>query len=132
MVGQHRSPQRLAPPEPTDDDVELADWLRAFSTDHLRWGWRRAFKQLRREGHQVNTKRVQRVWRAEGLKVPYKKAKKRLTGVGTAVGKMCPIVPNALWAMDFQFDTTVDGRTLKLLNVIDEFTRGALRSTSDG
>jgi putative transposase len=41
--------------------------------------------------------------------VPYKKSKKRLTGVGTAVGPMCPIVPDALWAMDFQFDTTTDG-----------------------
>ena len=126
VVGQHRSTQRLAPPAPTDDDVELATWLRAFSTDRPRWGWRRAYKQLRREGHKVNSKRVQRIWRAEGLKVPYKKSKKRLTGVGTAVGRMCPIVPDALWAMDFQFDVTTDGRMLKLLNVIDEFTREAL------
>lgn len=44
-------------------------------------------------------------------------------GIGVAVGAMCPIVPNALWAMDFQFDTTVDGRTIKLLNVVDEYTR---------
>ena len=126
VVGQHRSTQRLAPPAPTDDDVELATWLRAFSTERPRWGWRRAFKQLRREGHKVNSKRVQRIWREEGLKVPYKKAKKRLTGVGTAVGRMCPIVPDALWAIDFQFDVTTDGRMLKLLNVIDEFTREAL------
>ncbi len=41
--------------------------------------------------------------------MPYKKSKKRLTGAGTAVGPMCPIVPDALWAMDFQFDTTTDG-----------------------
>ena len=59
----------------------------------------------------------------KGLKVPYKRRKKRLTGIGSHVGAMCPIRPNALWAMDFQFDVTVDGRTLKLLNVIDEFTR---------
>ena len=45
------------------------------------------------------------------------------TGLGTHVGAMCPIVPNALWALDFQFDTTIDGRTLKMLNVIDEYTR---------
>jgi putative transposase len=55
--------------------------------------------------------------------VPYKRRKKRLTGVGTHVGAMCPIRPNALWAMDFQFDVTVDGRTIKLLNVIDDYTR---------
>ena len=52
--------------------------------------------------------------------------KKRLTGIGVAVGAMSPIRPNVIWAMDFQFDTTADGRTLKMLNVIDEFTREAL------
>jgi hypothetical protein len=52
--------------------------------------------------------------------------RKRLTGIGVAVGAMSPIRPNAIWAMDFQFDTTADGRTLKMLNVIDEFTREAL------
>ena len=62
--------------------------------------------------------------------MPCKRRKKRLTGIGSHVGAMCPIRPNALWAMDFQFDTTVDGRTLKLLNVIDEFTRDAPRSSS--
>jgi len=123
VVGQHRSTQRLNPPAPSDDEAELRAWLRAFSLERPRWGWRRAYKQLRREGRQVNAKRVQRLWRAEGLKVPYKRRKKRLVGVGTAVGAMCPIRPNVLWAMDFQFDTTVDGRTLKLLNVVDEFTR---------
>ena len=45
------------------------------------------------------------------------------TGVGVTVGQMCPIGPDVLWALDFQFDTTVDGKTLKLLNVVDEFTR---------
>ncbi len=71
----------------------------------------------------VNDKRIQRLWRQEGLKVPYRKRKKPHRGIGTAVGAMCPIAPNALWAMDFQFDTTADGRTLKLLNVVDEYTR---------
>lgn len=74
----------------------------------------------------MNNKRVRRLWRDEGLRVPNKKRKKRLTGIGTHVGAMCPIVPNALWALDFQFDVTADGRTLKMLNVIDEFTREAL------
>jgi putative transposase len=66
---------------------------------------------------------VQRLWREEGLRVPYKKRKKPHRGIGTAVGAMCPIRPNVLWALDFQFDTTVDNRTLKLLNVVDEYTR---------
>jgi putative transposase len=123
VVGQHRSTQRLDPPVASDDEAELRAWLRAFSTERPRWGWRRAAKQLRREGRRVNNKRVHRLWREEGLKVPYRKRKKPHRGIGTHVGAMCPIAPNALWALDFQFDTTVDGRTLKLLNVVDEFTR---------
>jgi putative transposase len=123
VVGQHRSTQRLDPPVPTDEEAELRAWLREFSTERPRWGWRRAAKQLRREGRRINNKRVHRLWREEGLKVPYRKRKKPHRGIGTHVGAMCPIAPNALWALDFQFDTTVDGRTLKLLNVVDEFTR---------
>jgi putative transposase len=123
VVGQHRSTQRLDPPGPTDEEAELRAWLRAFSTERPRWGWRRAAKQLRRERRRVNNKRVHRLWREEGLKVPYRKRKKPHRGIGTHVGAMCPIAPNALWALDFQFDTTVDGRILKLLNVVDEFTR---------
>lgn len=123
VVGQHRSTQRLAPPPPTDDEVELRAWLRAFAMRRPRWGWRRAYKELRREGRRVNAKRVQRLWRDEGLRVPAKKRKKRHVGIGTAMGAMCPIVPNALWAMDFQFDTTADGHTLKFFNLVDEFTR---------
>jgi putative transposase len=71
----------------------------------------------------VNDKRIQRLWRQEGLRVPYRKRKKPHRGIGIAVGAMSPIAPNALWALDFQFDVTVDGRILKLLNVIDEYTR---------
>jgi putative transposase len=123
VVGQHRSTQRLDPPAPADDEAELREWLRAFFKERPRWGWRRAAKALRREGRKINDKRVQRLWREEGLRVPYKKRKKRMVGIGSAVGAMCPIAPNALWALDFQFDVTVDGRTLKLLNVVDEKTR---------
>jgi hypothetical protein len=83
-------------------------------------------KRLSRAGCQVNDKRVRRLWREEGLRVPQRRRKKRLTGVGVVVGAMSPIRPNVIWALDFQFDTTADGRTLKMLNVIDEFTREAL------
>ncbi len=64
--------------------------------------------------------------REQGLRVPQQRRKKRLSGVGVQVGAMCPIGPNVLWALDFQFDTLADGRTIKMLNVIDEFTREAL------
>lgn len=54
---------------------------------------------------------------------PTGSARSLTAAVGTAVGAMCPIRPNALWALDFQFDVTADGRTLKLLNIVDEYTR---------
>jgi putative transposase len=123
VVGQHRSTQRLARSAARDDDRALREFLRVFSTQRPRWGWRRAAKAARREGWRVNNKRIQRLWREEGLRVPYRKRKKPHRGIGTAVGAMCPIAPNALWALDFQFDTTDDNRTLKLLNIVDEFTR---------
>ena len=131
VVGLHRSTMRLAPPPMSTEEAELRAWLRKFSTDRPRWGWRRAAKMARRAGWQVNNKRIRRLWREEGLRVPQRRKKKRLTGIGAAVGAMSPIRPNVIWAMDFQFDTTADGRTLKMLNVIDEFTREALAITVD-
>jgi putative transposase len=123
VVGQHRSTQRLPPPVVSDEEQFLRGYLREFSKKRPRWGWRRAAKQLRREGWRVNNKRIQRLWRDEGLKVPYRKRKKPHRGIGAPVGAMSPIAPNALWALDFQFDTTDDNRTIKLLNIVDEFTR---------
>ena len=126
VVGQNRSTQRLAVPLPSDDEQELRRWLVKFSKDNPRWGWKRAFQHLLREGWRVNPKRVQRLWRVEGLKVPYRKRKKPLRGVGVHIGAMSPIRPNAIWAMDFQFDQTRDGKQLKLLNIQDIFTRECL------
>lgn len=126
VVGQHRSTQRLAPPVPSDEEAQLRDFLRDFSKQRPRWGWRRAAVAARQAGWQVNNKRIRRLWRDEGLRVPQRRRKKRLCGIGAPVGAMCPIRPDALWAMDFQFDTTTDGRTLKMLNVIDEHTRECL------
>ena len=104
VVGQHRSTQRLEVTLPTDDEQELRRWLVQFAKDHPRFGWKRAYQHRRREGHRVNKKRIQRLWRVEGLKVPYRKRKKPLRGLGVHVGAMSPIKPNAIWAMDFQFD----------------------------
>jgi putative transposase len=126
VVDLHRSTMRLAPSPMSSEEVELRAWLRKFSTDRPRWGWRRAAKMARRAGWAANNKRIRRLWREEGLRVPQRRRKKRLTGIGVTVGAMSPIRPNVIWAMDFQFDTTADGRTLKMLNVIDEFTREAL------
>jgi transposase InsO family protein len=76
--------------------------------------------------HRRSAGGIRRLWRDEGLPVPQRRKKNRLTGIGVAVGVMSPIRPNVIWAMDFQLDTTADGRTLKMLNVIDGFTREAL------
>ena len=126
VTDQPRSTQRLPPPAPSDEELALRAFLRDFSRRRPRWGWRRAATEARAAGWVVNNKRIHRLWRAEGLRVPYRKRKKPLRGIGVAVGAFSPIRPNVVWALDFQFDQTADGRTLKLLNVIDEYTRECL------
>jgi putative transposase len=69
VVGQQRATQRNAPSAPSDDEMALRAWLRAFSLSRPRWGWRRAAVMARAQGWRVNNKRIQRLWRAEGLKV---------------------------------------------------------------
>jgi putative transposase len=126
VVDQPRSTQRLAPPVPGDTELALRAFLRDFSRRRPRWGWRRAATAARKAGWAVNNKRIHRLWRSEGLRVPYRKRKKPLRGIGVALGAFSPIRPNVVWALDFQFDQTADGRMLKLLNVIDEYTRECL------
>jgi putative transposase len=90
-------------------------------------GYRRAHHRLREEGWEVNRKRVQRLWREEGLRVPLRRRKRRRLGDSTVpAGRLRAERPNHVWAFDFQFDQTADGRALKLLNIVDEFTREAL------
>ena len=75
----------------------------------------------------MNRKRVQRVWREEGLRVPVRRRKRRRLGESTVPAKrLVAERPDQVWAFDFQFDQTADGRVIKLLNVVDEFTREAL------
>ena len=82
---------------------------------------------LRELGWEVNRKRVQRLWREEGLRVPQRKRKRRRLGESTVPAERLRAErPNHVWAFDFQFDQTADGRALKLLNIVDEFTRESL------
>ena len=75
----------------------------------------------------MNRKKIQRLWREEGLRVPQRKRKRQRLGESTVPAKRLRAErPNHVWALDFQFDTTSDGRTLKLLHVVDEYTREAL------
>ena len=126
IVGQHRSTQRREPCIAADD-AALRARLRKFSEDRPRWGYRRAHAQLREEGWQVNRKRVQRLWREEGLRVPARRRKRQRLGDSTVPAKrLAAERPDHVWALDFQFDQTGDGRILKLLHIVDEFTREAL------
>jgi putative transposase len=129
LVGQHRSTQRLPAPVRRPAEEQLRRRLREIARQHTRWGYRRAAVQLRREGFEVNHKRVQRLWRQEGLRVP-QKARKRRRGHSSEQGgaRRRAARPREVWALDFQFDATNDGRQLKCLNVVDEFTRQALAS----
>ena len=76
VVGQHRSTQRYEPIR-AEDDVALRARLREISVERPRWGYRRAHHRLREEGWSVNRKRVQRLWREEGLRVPVQRRKRR-------------------------------------------------------
>lgn len=126
VVGQHRSTQRHEPVRAADD-AALRSELRKFSKDRPRWGYRRAHHHLRELGWEVNRKRVQRLWREEGLRVPQRRRKRRRLGASTVPGERLRAErPNQVWAFDFQFDQTADGRVIKLLNIVDEFTRESL------
>jgi putative transposase len=125
VVGQHRSTQRMASRPPSDQDKRLRRRLRTIAREHPRWGWRMAHRLLRRDGQLVNHKRIRRLWREEGLRRPVSCRKRRRTRLDTPV-RLGADYPNHVWALDFQFDETADGRRLKLLNVVDEYTRQAL------
>ena len=101
--------------------------LRKVSRDRPRWGYRRAHALLLEEGWCLNRKRTQRLWREEGLRVPQRRRKRQRLGESTVpADRLAAERPDHVWALDFQFDQTADGRILKLLHVVDEFTREAL------
>jgi putative transposase len=131
IAGQHRSSQRHQPVEP-DRDRALREELRQFSRAHPRWGYRRAHAQLRQQGWTVSRKAVQRRWREEGLRVPVRRRKRQRLGASTTpADRLAAEHPNHVWALDYQFDQTTDGRILKLLNVVDEHSREALAIAVD-
>ncbi len=101
--------------------------MRGISRRRPRWGYRRAHQLLLEQGWQLNRKRTQRLWREEGLRVPQRRRKRQRLGDSTVpADRLRAAAPDHVWALDFQFDQTADGRILKLLHVVDEFTREAL------
>lgn len=126
MVGQHRSTQRYLA-QPSEEEQQLVKEIHDLARSHPRFGYRRITALLRRAGWAVNRKRVQRLWRQEGLRVPKKQRKKRRLGSSAnACTRRKATRPNQVWTWDFVFDRTEDGRPLKFLTVVDEFTRECL------
>ena len=110
-----------------DENALTAQILRLASC-YGRYGYRRITALLRRDGWRVNHKRVERLWRREGLKVPKKQRKRGRIWLndGSCV-RLRPTHANHVWSYDFVLDRTKDGKALRLLTVIDEFTRESLR-----
>ena len=126
LAGQHRSTQRHEPVV-VGDDAALRAALRRISRERPRWGYRRAHQLLLTDGWVLNIKRTRRVWREEGLRVPRKRRKRLRLGESTVpAARLRAKAPDHVWAIDFQWDQTADGHNLKLLHVVDEFTREAL------
>lgn len=126
VIGQPRSTQRYAT-KARDGEKPLVAKMLELVLRHPRYGYRRVWALLRREGFRVNVKRVYRLWRKEGLRVPQKQHKKRRLGCsanGCVRHRAAHI--NHVWCYDFVSDQTTDGRTLKFLTLEDEYTREAL------
>ena len=123
VLGQHRSTQRKAPIR-ADDEAALTADIVALALQYGRYGTRRITAMLRGAGWVVNHKRVERIWRWEGLKVPQKQPKRaRLWLNDGSCLRLRPQYPNHVWSYDFVEDRTHDKRKVRMLNVIDEFTR---------
>ena len=126
-LGQHRSTQRKTP-QGRDDEQRLTADIVELARQYGRYGYRKIAELLRTTaGWVVNDKRVERVWRREGLKVPAKQPKRgRLWLADGSCIRLRPEHRNHVWSYDFVEDRTHDGRKYRMLNVIDEFTHECL------
>jgi transposase InsO family protein len=123
VLEQPRMTQRYKPKQPDRDKLLIAA-MKRFAVKYPRYGYRFITAKLRQDGWQVNHKRVQRIWRKEGLQVPYRrKIKKSLGSSENACFVKKAEFINHVWTYDFIEDRTEDGRKLKFLTVLDEYTR---------
>ena len=126
VLGQPRSTQRRHLKTP-DDEAALTAAIVRLATRYGRYGYRRIREMLVTEGWRVNVKRVYRIWRREGLKVPSKQPKRgRLWLNDGSCIRLRPERPNHVWSYDFVQERTQDGRAFRMLVVLDEFTRRCL------
>ncbi|UWR05730.1 IS3 family transposase [Ruegeria conchae] len=126
VLKQHRSTQRKLPKGRADEKRLVADMIE-LARQYGRYGYRRIAALLRDAGWQVNDKRVERLWRREGLKVPMKQPKKgRLWLNDGSCVRLRPEHRNHVWSYDFVHCRTDDGKAFRTLNVIDEYSRECL------
>ena len=126
VLGQARATQRHRA-RIADDEEALTRAIVRLAERFGRYGYRRVTALLRREGWQVNHKRVERIWRREGLRVPQKQPKRgRLWLNDGSCIRLRPSRRNHVWSYDFVEDRTHDGRKLRMLTVIDEYSRECL------
>ncbi len=121
---QPRSTQRYAPARADDEALVIGDMLEIVRRNP-RYGTPRVTRELRRRGWRINHKRVERLWRQEGLKVPQRprKRRRRLGCSANGITRVRAEKPNAVWTWDFVFDRLDNGRPVKWLSLVDEFTR---------
>lgn len=110
-------------------DTDLRDRLKELSSERRRFGYRRLHILLKREGWQVNWKKLYRIYREEGLTVRKRGERKR--AVGTRTPMAIPQGPNQRWSLDFVSDSLSCGRRFRILNVIDDFSRECLAAIVD-
>ncbi len=123
VIGQSRSTQRSRPTI-KGDEAALREAIIALASEYGRYGYRRITALLGRDGWQVNHKRVERIWRQEGLKVPKRQPKRgRLRLNDGSCVRLRPAYRHHVWSDDFVSARTHDGRPVKILTVIDEYTR---------
>lgn len=126
VLGQSRSTHRRLP-QMAEDESRLVARITELAGKYGRYGYRRITALLWQEGWRVNHKRVERIWRQEGLKVPKRQPKRGRLWLndGSCIRKR-PAFRNHVWSYDFVAERTEDGRPLRMLAVVDEFTRECL------
>jgi len=123
VLGQHRSTQRYDKHLANDDEI-LRARIVDLASQYGRYGYRRVTALLRNEDWVVNHKRVERIWRREGLKVPQKQPKRGCLWLNDgSVVRLWPLFPKHVWSYDFMEDRTHNGVKFRILNIIDEYTR---------
>ncbi len=126
-IGCVRMMVRYCCRRPDDRDLRLR--LRALAHERRRFGYRRLHVLLRREGFKVNHKRLFRLYREERLMVRRRGGRKR--ALGTRAPMIVPQLPNERWSLDFVADQFIDGRRLRILVVVDDYTRECLALMPD-